>query len=177
MSSENNTSINVCLLINVKEGGLLGLGVRGVSLIFVHFCFFNMLGLYVIDRYAKRHCSAFTIFWACSHSFHLLAYDNATVPSDFLAWLTSLHFSTWWFTSCRTIAMVVLSSSPMRVDTWNVSSFLVFDISTARSDSIPFELPPQLALCSKCRWFFAATNSAVHHSGTHCNHLARFLSN
>lgn len=72
-------------------------------------------------------------------------HDNATVPSDFLAWLTSLHFSTWWFTFCRTIAMVVLSSSPIRVDTWNVSSFLVFNISTARSDSIPFELPPQLA--------------------------------
>ena len=44
-----------------------------------------------------------------------LVYDNATVPSDFLAWLTSLHFSTWLFTCCRTIAMVVLSSSPMRV--------------------------------------------------------------
>ena len=38
MSSENDTSINVCLLVNVKERGLLGLGVRGVSFIFTHFC-------------------------------------------------------------------------------------------------------------------------------------------
>ena len=41
MSSENDTSINVCLLVdvNMKERGLLGLGVRGVSFIFIHFCF------------------------------------------------------------------------------------------------------------------------------------------
>ena len=38
MSSENDTSINICLLVNVKEGGLLGLGVRGVSFIFTYFC-------------------------------------------------------------------------------------------------------------------------------------------
>ena len=38
MSSENDTSINVCLLVNVKEWGLLGLGVRGVSFIFKYFC-------------------------------------------------------------------------------------------------------------------------------------------
>ena len=34
MSSVNDTSINVCLLGNAKVGGLLGLGVQGVSLIF-----------------------------------------------------------------------------------------------------------------------------------------------
>ena len=28
----------VCLLVDVKEGGLLGLGVPGVSFIFTHFC-------------------------------------------------------------------------------------------------------------------------------------------
>ena len=41
MSSENETSINVCLLVdvNMKERGLLGLGVRGVSFIFIHFWF------------------------------------------------------------------------------------------------------------------------------------------
>ena len=31
MSSETDTSINVCLLVNVKEGGLLGLGMWGVG--------------------------------------------------------------------------------------------------------------------------------------------------
>ena len=35
MSSENDTSINVCVLGNAKVGGLLGLGVQGVSLIFI----------------------------------------------------------------------------------------------------------------------------------------------
>ena len=79
-------------------------------------------------------------------------YDNATVPSDFLAWLTSLHFSSWWFTCCCTIAMVVLSSSLIMVDIWNVSYYWVFNISTARSDSIRFELPPQLARQS---WSFS----------------------
>ena len=39
MSSENDTSINVCLLVNIKEGGQLGLGMRGVSFIFTYFCF------------------------------------------------------------------------------------------------------------------------------------------
>ena len=34
MSSVNDTSINFCLLGNAKVGGLLGLGVQGVSLIF-----------------------------------------------------------------------------------------------------------------------------------------------
>ena len=37
MSSENDTSINVCLLVNIKEGGLLRLGMRGVSFIFTYF--------------------------------------------------------------------------------------------------------------------------------------------
>ena len=37
MSSENDTSINVCLLVNIKEGGQLGLGMRGVSFIFTYF--------------------------------------------------------------------------------------------------------------------------------------------
>ena len=36
-SSENDTSINVCLLVNVKEGGLLGLGMLGLSFIFTYF--------------------------------------------------------------------------------------------------------------------------------------------
>ena len=53
MSSENDTSINVCLLVNVKEGGLLGLGMWGITIYFHTFSFFNILGLYVIDRCAK----------------------------------------------------------------------------------------------------------------------------
>ena len=39
MSSENDTSINVCLLVNVKEAGQPGLGMRGVSFIFTYFLF------------------------------------------------------------------------------------------------------------------------------------------
>ena len=68
MSSETDTSINVCLLVNVKEGGPSGLGMWGVGLIITSFFFFfyNMFGLYVIDRYAKRHCSSLEIFWVCS---------------------------------------------------------------------------------------------------------------
>ena len=37
MSSENDTNINVCLLVNVKEGGLLGLGMWGVSFVVTYF--------------------------------------------------------------------------------------------------------------------------------------------
>ena len=39
MSSKNDRSIKVCSLGNVKVGGLLGLGVQGISLIFTYFCF------------------------------------------------------------------------------------------------------------------------------------------
>ena len=39
MSSETDTSINVCLLVNVKEGGLLGLGMWGVGFIITYFLF------------------------------------------------------------------------------------------------------------------------------------------
>ena len=39
MSSETDTSINVCLLVNVKEGGLLGLGMWGVGFITTYFLF------------------------------------------------------------------------------------------------------------------------------------------
>ena len=39
MSSENDTSINVCLLVNVKEGGLLGLVMWGVSFVVTYFLF------------------------------------------------------------------------------------------------------------------------------------------
>ena len=63
-------------------------------------------------------------------------YDNVTVPSDFLAWLTSLHFSSWWFTCCCTIAMVVLSSSLIMVDIWNVSYY--WDLTFP--DQAPFVL-------------------------------------
>ena len=43
MSSVNDTSINVCLLGNVKVGGVLGLGVQGISLIFTLCCFSTYL--------------------------------------------------------------------------------------------------------------------------------------
>ena len=39
MSSEIDTSINVCLLVNVKEEGLLGLGMWGFSFIITYFLF------------------------------------------------------------------------------------------------------------------------------------------
>ena len=61
MSSENDTSINVCLLVDVKEGGLLGLGMWVVRFIFTHFC---------ILTYSD--CSVFAIFWVCSHCFIFL---------------------------------------------------------------------------------------------------------
>ena len=40
MSSETDTSINVCLLVNVKEGGPSGLGMWGVGFIIVYFFIF-----------------------------------------------------------------------------------------------------------------------------------------
>lgn len=45
----------------------------------------------------------------------------------------------------------VVISYESTVDTWNISSFLLFNISTARSGTIFFELPPQLARQS---WLF-----------------------
>ena len=68
MSSETDTSINVCLLVNVKEGGSSGLhGNVGRRFYYnIFFYFFNIFGLYAIDRYAKRHCSSLEIFWVCS---------------------------------------------------------------------------------------------------------------
>ena len=66
MSSETDTSINVCLLVNVREGGPSGLGMWGVGFIITYFLFFNIFVLYAIDRYAKRHCSSLEIFWVCS---------------------------------------------------------------------------------------------------------------
>ena len=46
MSSENDTSINVCLLGNIKAEDLLGVGVQGHRSNFQSFMFSNLLGLY-----------------------------------------------------------------------------------------------------------------------------------
>ena len=32
----------------------------------IFFYFFNIFGLYAIDRCAKQHCSSLEIFWVCS---------------------------------------------------------------------------------------------------------------
>ena len=53
MSSENDTSIKVCLLGNVKAGDLLGVGVQWDQLHFQSFMFSNLFGLYVIVIYIK----------------------------------------------------------------------------------------------------------------------------
>ena len=54
MSSENDTSINVCLLVNIKEGGLLGLGMRGVSFIFTYIFFLTYSDSTLLtDNYVK----------------------------------------------------------------------------------------------------------------------------
>ena len=53
MSSENDTSINVCLLGNVKAGDLLGVGVQGHQFNFQSLMLFNLLGLHAIDSYIK----------------------------------------------------------------------------------------------------------------------------
>ena len=53
MSSENDTSINVCLLGNVKAGDLLGVGVQGHQFNFQSLMLFNLPGLHAIVSYIK----------------------------------------------------------------------------------------------------------------------------
>ena len=57
-------------LVNVKEGVHRDWEC-GASVFFIaYFLFFNIFGHYVIDRYVKRHCSSFDIFWVCSALSH-----------------------------------------------------------------------------------------------------------
>ena len=53
MSSENDMSINVCLLGNDKAGDLLGVGVQGHQFNFQLLMLFNLLGLHAIVSYIK----------------------------------------------------------------------------------------------------------------------------
>ena len=48
MSSENDMSINVCLLGKVKAGDLLGVGVQGHQFNFQSLMLLNLLGLHAI---------------------------------------------------------------------------------------------------------------------------------